>query len=588
MDRFMRKLKIVAGSLSQSYHLQIFESLNRDFQVDILAYASVFQGEHEALNFKLQLLENVPNMPGFMRDIGLYLQDADLVLVVDEWHLSSFQAVRFCKQNQIPCAVLSLDGTLEKFTSYLNIASIQKDCLENADLILTLSESHSFTVNRFLSEPKKINRVQIIPERSLFTPEKQSKFRSYFNLSPSTIIVTFDYSFFDESQTRILLSGVKSFLDSVVDESKKNIRFIFWGQGDGIQSAKYICSDLGLASQCFFLNQNAAPFWSDFISAADIWVSMPCYKEDIDGVHQSFNAFIAYASGCLTLASHESAEASQFKSQSHFFEVDFRQEKSLAFKLSQAYDLKKKVLRKDASSLHEVSEVNFTINDSLVELAKSSPEHSKTFAIQKKVLEELSEKLDRKDSEVDGSISKLEAFYMGPDQVNVLLKGQFSFLKGKSFYLAEEHELAVAALEKAIDFGFKDSEVYEILGFICLKNVSYAESQVFFRKALSSNHQNYHAYFGLGLIGFKLGQIDFAFRSIIFGFCDVTLQPKIKQLLLQYRKSTTHPLVAYDTLWQAVEILPGDLQLSQALAEVCAEHGLKVPDANSFKRQTAV
>ncbi len=264
-----RNIKIVAGSVRDSAMLSMWEHVAMSHSVEVLALES--STDDFAALVPVKLFPEVPEMPGYYRDLDRFLAGADLIVGIETSRLSSFQALRAARKLAVPYVCLCHESVPFAYDGYKNIRAIQHDIHQNADLLIA-SSRRSAQLLRMEGVPEdKIRRVQAItdPVKFSYAEERSTKFRRYVGIPDSDIVITIMAGLDDVEPVQTLLQGVRLGLNQVPLQIRRQVRLLICGTGQQSAQLKYLVADLGLGSQTMFITQNTNPFLQDLLCATE-------------------------------------------------------------------------------------------------------------------------------------------------------------------------------------------------------------------------------------------------------------------------------------------------------------------------------
>lgn len=125
------KIKIVAGTLLDPALLKVWEDLSLRHSVEVYAIDS---GNYNGTtSLPLVLFPQIPDMPGFCRDLERHLMGSDVVVGIETSKLYTFQAVRAARNLGIPFACVTHEYDPFIYEKFANIRAIQQDICQNSD-----------------------------------------------------------------------------------------------------------------------------------------------------------------------------------------------------------------------------------------------------------------------------------------------------------------------------------------------------------------------------------------------------------------------------------------------------------------------
>jgi glycosyltransferase involved in cell wall biosynthesis len=264
------KIKIVAGTLRDPAMLKVWDELSIQHSVEIFA---IDAGTCEVLTTTpVVLFPQIPDMPGFCRDLDRHLLGADLVVGIDSSKLYTFQALRAARKLGIPFACVVHDYDPLVYQKYTNIRAIQQDIYQNSDIFLATSRRAAQLLQMEGVSAAKIVRTSATtdPEKFVYSEASASRFRNYVQIPESCILVTLKTSLAASEPAASIVQGMRLALNQMPAELRDRVRFLICGSGEASSSLKYQISDLGMGGQTMLLAQDSTPFLGDLLSASDV------------------------------------------------------------------------------------------------------------------------------------------------------------------------------------------------------------------------------------------------------------------------------------------------------------------------------
>ena len=135
------KVKVVAGTLLDPAMLKVWEELSARHSVEVCAIdTGNYQG---TTTLPLVLFPQIPEMPGFCRDLERHLLGADVVVGVETSKLCTFQALRATRKLGIHFACVTHEYDPLVYGKFANIRAIQQDIYQNSDVFFSTSRRAS-------------------------------------------------------------------------------------------------------------------------------------------------------------------------------------------------------------------------------------------------------------------------------------------------------------------------------------------------------------------------------------------------------------------------------------------------------------
>ncbi len=496
-----RKIKIVTGVWGDHVMIALWEDLSKKHDIELLVLQDVTESQVKT-SLAVTIFPQIPEMPGFYRDLDQYLSGADLVVGIESTRLHSFQSLRCAKAMGVPCVILAHEFTPTFYDKFANIRAIQFDILQNADLFL--ASSHR-AARLLFSQGVAKERVHRIPHfcdatRDFYDVEKAAKFRSYVGVRADELLVVARTHFNKSSAASEILKGTRSALGTLPVHIASRIRLLMIGLGTELEDLKYQAVDLGLGSRAIFMNQDPQPFWRDVVSAShfviwDRWSN----REQIEPY--PFAMMSGLASGVQTAI----PIASIYDEASSGISVT-RLEEMMALDISEA--------------LNQVfSDLGHLMTDR-ARTASFAADHCSIKQASAAVLESLFSLLG--DASAVDVKSRVELFVDSSNTPvslaaakDIVVKVEESLLvqnlsrdtiaelwriKGDAFTTLTRGEEAMTSYEKAIQLSPQCYRAHRGLGFLAWQGHSHDDAIGFFKRALSIAPNDYHATMGVGLV----------------------------------------------------------------------------------------
>jgi tetratricopeptide (TPR) repeat protein len=485
-------VKVVAGAWSNEMPVALLTRLAPLVDLEV----HVLEGE-KVPQCGLHLLQYAPvaGMPGFYRDLEQNLLGADLVIAVGTAKLSSFQAVRFCRKNAVPCFVMTTESSPFEFEKYENVRAIQFDILKHADKFISLCLASGEFLRSQDVNPGNIIDFSTLQVMSIagFEMNLRRKFRNYIGISEAEILITIKTSFTHGSQ---LKSGLEAFKWLLADEHRfgSPLRLLVTGEGDEIQSYKYLASDLRIGDRVLFLNQDSLPFWTDLCSASDVMI---WDRGDLDTYdyfkHQLLQRSILSA---IPVIFEKSSNESMTGINIHRIEsmqpgflrkavIDVLQAGFSRLELSQK--LQSAELAKFDDLLHSLVR---TMSDSLT---SREPAVNAALNLATSLIDFVQKQ------HAPSCLIQVEEAMLAPN-ISSIIRAELSRIKGDCLVALERHDEAVGSYEKALMENRDCGLAYRGLGYQAWRAHSHEEAMTFFRKCLALVNHEYHSLIGVGLI----------------------------------------------------------------------------------------
>lgn len=264
------KVKIVAGTLLDPALLKVWEELSLRHSVEVFAIDS---GNYNGTtSLPLVLFPQIPDMPGFCRDLERHLMGADVVVGIETSKLYTFQAVRAARKLGIPFACVTHEYDPFIYEKFANIRAIQQDICQNSDAFFPTSRRASQLLEMEQVPLTKISKINAAtdPRRFVYSERSSMRFRNYFQISKSSILVTLMANLGELEPASTIVQGARLALNQLPADLRSRVRFLLCGAGEASTALKYLISDLGLGAQTMLLAQDLQPFIQDLLCASDI------------------------------------------------------------------------------------------------------------------------------------------------------------------------------------------------------------------------------------------------------------------------------------------------------------------------------
>ena len=266
------KIKVVAGSLSDSALIRAWEVIAHRHDVELLAQ----EGSTAGLATRLPVIffPSIPEMPNFFRDLDRHVAGADVIVGLDSSKLYTFQSLRASRNLGIPFVCVSHDYSPFVYEKFPNIRAIQRDVFENASFFFATSRKSVQLLNIENVSDARIQKINAVTdhEQFKFCARGAAKFKKYIGLPDSSILVTMKLPLSDLDQPLMMAQGIRLALNRIPREVADRLYILICGQGDASDKLKYEISDLGLGTKVMFLAQDPTPFLKDLLSATDVLI----------------------------------------------------------------------------------------------------------------------------------------------------------------------------------------------------------------------------------------------------------------------------------------------------------------------------
>ena len=268
------KIRIVGSSFGDYVLIPLWERIAQHHDLEILCLKRNVD-EDVASSLPVVIFPEVPEMPGYLRDLDQYLTGSDIVVAFETSKLASFQALRWARKSGVPCVIVCHEFTPFIYDKFNNIRAIQYDIHQNADLFIATSHRSLRLLQTEGVPIEKIVRLPHFVDTEIYAnrPERAKKFRSYVGVRPEEILLVACGSLQNSEEMSQVLRGFKLALSQMQRPLAARLKLMVIGIGEGAAKLKYDACDLGIGGQVLFLSQDPTPFWRDACSAAQcvIW-----------------------------------------------------------------------------------------------------------------------------------------------------------------------------------------------------------------------------------------------------------------------------------------------------------------------------
>lgn len=264
------KIKIVAGNLLDPALLKVWDELSAIHSVEVCGIDSgVYSGP---TSLPMVLFPQIPDMPGFCRDLERHLLGADVIIGIETSKLYTFQALRAARKLGIPFACVTHEYDPFVYEKFTNIRAIQQDICQNTDLFFPTSRRAAQLLEMERVPREKIAKISVTTDPDKFSYSKQSsvRFRNYIQVPKDSILVTLKTNLGNFEPASTIVQGARLALNQLAAAERSRVRLLICGSGEASSTLKYLISDLGLGAQTMLLAQDTTPFLHDLLCASDI------------------------------------------------------------------------------------------------------------------------------------------------------------------------------------------------------------------------------------------------------------------------------------------------------------------------------
>ena len=266
------KIKVVIGLLRDPAVLQFWEELSTHHSIELYALDS--SDRSLATTLPVVMFPQIPEMPGFFRDLDKHLHGADLVIGIETSKLYSFQALRAARKLGIHFACVVHEYSPLVYERYSNIRAIQHDIHQNSDVFFPTSRRAAQLLQLEGVPIERITKIPMAADTAKFTFDERGRvrFKKYVGVPDDCTLITLKTSINDLEPALTAIQGVRLGLNQLSPEKRSKVRLLVCGEGEGTTKLKYEVADLGLGSRAMFLAQDTAPFIADLLCATDVLI----------------------------------------------------------------------------------------------------------------------------------------------------------------------------------------------------------------------------------------------------------------------------------------------------------------------------
>jgi len=500
------KVSIVAGDLRLPRLLGLFEGLKDDFDPTVFVLNNPHTVNNHGTGLKMKVFENIPEMPGYMRDLEEQLDNSDFVVSFETSKLATFQAVRIARKLGVPCGIVVNEYQPFFYEGYQNIRAVQHDVIEKADIFwpTTSQAANTLIVDGVTSN--KISRVSvpIDLDRFRYQTAARTKFRNYIGLKENELVILVRAALEPWTNISSLLQAF-ALVKKRGTLGARTVKLLISGDGSQAKDLKYKTFDLGIGGHAMFLHQDSEPFLRDMYCASDLIFDPKMIKGDY---LPDLPAHIAEAMACSVVPVVVSGSVgAELAGDAGFVCADGSAE-SIAAVLQTVLlqpDLLDRKRLQTQRRIHESFDLNIQS-----ERFKESLQH--LFATRGRSSDQIHNLLDRARTQLlagkdrDALISLEECKIIGLKTSNDRVR--WNQLRGDVYYGLGEMDEATSAYSEGMRIDDKSLECLRGLGFVSWKGHSNEEAMIFFRKALALKHDDRKSQYGIGMIFRRLGLLE--------------------------------------------------------------------------------
>lgn len=275
------KVSIVAGDLRLPRLLGLFEGLRDDFDPTVFVLNNPHTINNHGTGLKMKVFDHIHEMPGYMRDLEVHLDNSDFIVSFETSKLATFQAVRIARKLGVPCGIVVNEYQPFFYEGYQNIRAVQHDVIEKADIFwpTTAQAANTLVVDGVTSN--RISRVNIPIDLDRFKHQTlaRQKFRNYIGLKENETVILVRATLEPWSNVTSLLQAF-ALVKKRGTFGSRNVKLLLAGDGSEAKDLKYKTFDLGIGGHVMFLHQDCEPFLKDMYCASDIVFDPKMIKGD--------------------------------------------------------------------------------------------------------------------------------------------------------------------------------------------------------------------------------------------------------------------------------------------------------------------
>lgn len=504
-----RKIKVVTGTWGAHVMTSLWESIKHTHDVELL----VLQDGNESqikTSLPVMLFPQIPEMPGFYRDLDQYLAGADIVIGIETTRLYTFQALRCAKTMGVPFVVLAHEFTPMFYDKFTNIRAIQFDILQNTDLFLCSSSRAARLLYSLGVAKERVERVahHCDLQKDGFDANAAAKFRNYVGVRTDELLIVVRTHFVKHSGASAVLKGVRKAMGTMNPQTATRIRLLMIGLGSDFQDLKYEAVDLGLGSRAIFMNQDPLPFWRDVLSAAHL-VIWDRWSDTQTIEPYPFQMMSGLASGVQTAV----PAASIFDEAASGVTVHRLEEMN-------PLDVSEVVEHVFSDITHLMSErsriAGFVATHCSVDTAAARALHAMDCFLTSGDAVDVRAKIQKLVETTPSPLAlsqarevlvQVEESLLVPNISREIL-AELWRIKGDAQVALSKAEEGMSAFEKAIQINAQCYRAHRGLGYLAWQGHSHDDAVGFFKRALSISPNDYHATLGVGLVYRRLRMLN--------------------------------------------------------------------------------
>ena len=561
------RVAVVVGIPDNSCILDLLQPLRTRFDISVYAIENADSLNQYRSAIDLKIFPHIRDMPGYMRGVEDALQHCDVIIAVENYSLSSFQAIRASVKFDKPSIIISGGTQVFYYNEYPNIKAIQADINSNAGIFAYNSQAAK---QALLADGVDSARLRSLPpvidhSRMPFNIEKRQKFRQYIGIQESELVLLFCDDLIPENKPFELINVLK------ILRQKNSVLFpkmkiLYAGNGHQAEQLKYHVVDQGLGSKVMFLHQNPQPFFHDLLCASDALALFTTNKQTVGGNP----SWILQAASCgvFPLVSSTSVESEWLGSIGHVFSNSGAAEIALALEQYLNRDLvaEKDRVHRNVREFFNTEQTCRILESYISELWLNN--QGKRIPAQN-IEEQLTviEHQIASGKDVDLSLIALEDFNLR-NQNSPWIKPHVLRLRGEIAYRQNSYDVATEYLAECTSIDPKNGHAYLRLAQIAYTNHANEEALTFYKKVLAIEPNSYEALFGIGLIHRRVGLTDEALYW--FSRCVTIDSHNIKGLtaLSQTCFEAHHTVAAIELLEKVREAIGDQMSIVLALGQL--------------------
>ena len=290
------RIAVVLGSVQDYTLISHFESVAHQFEVHAFVAANELWLRNLRTSLTVHQFEHLSDMPGYLRGMEERLKDFDAIVCHEASKLSTFQAIRFAEQRNIPCAILTSEFHSYHYAEWANIRAMQQEVFKKSDQHWAFSQASAAMLRAEDVPEEKISLMEIPlnVEKFQFKDSYRSKFRNYVGIPSDALLIGINNSGNSEKMALEILNVLR-LLKTEDPELFARTKVIFFGEGAFSQELKYKVHSLGFMDHVRILNQDIAPFARDLYCALDVLIQPKWVQSE---THEPFPNYIQEAVLC--------------------------------------------------------------------------------------------------------------------------------------------------------------------------------------------------------------------------------------------------------------------------------------------------